>query len=214
MVLQDAVPQATIQHDILVFLGDAFEKIRNSYNLDPLSGTYLDRDWPGNRTLQALVDMAVPLFIVAATVYRFVDDSDSDPRERLKMILQFPGIGKLEQMAQTYLPVLTQLSARVNISHDKDNFYQEFRIIVGSIVLLAEPLSVQSLADLLNIPRETITLRLRPLHSVLRISSNIDTPIRTLHLSFNEFLVSDRIQSQPFGVNSQATHRMLLSRCL
>ncbi|KAL8626047.1 hypothetical protein Q9189_008272, partial [Teloschistes chrysophthalmus] len=46
MVLQDAVPQATIQHDILVFLEDAFEKIRNSYNLDSLSGTLLDKDWP------------------------------------------------------------------------------------------------------------------------------------------------------------------------
>ena len=214
MVLQDAVPPTTIQHDILIFLEDAFGKIRNSYNLDPLSGTPLDRDWPGDKRLQALVDMAVPLFIIAATVCRFVDDSDWDPRERLETILQFPSIGKSEQMAQTYLPVLTQLSARSKNSHDKEKLHQEFRRIVGSIVLLAEPLSIQSLAVLLNISPDTIALRLRPLHSVLRIPTDSDAPIRTLHLSFNEFLLSNQLQLEPFGVNGQATHRMLLSKCL
>lgn len=142
MVLQDVVPQTTIQHDILVFLEHEFGKIRKIYNLNPLSGTLLDRDWPGDKRLQALVDMAVPSFIIAATVCRFVGDSDWDPRERLETILQFPGIGKLEQMAQTYLPVLTQLSTRLKNSHDKNRLYQEFRMIVGSVVLLAEPLSI------------------------------------------------------------------------
>ncbi|KAL9027314.1 MAG: hypothetical protein Q9196_004145, partial [Gyalolechia fulgens] len=214
MVLQDAVLQTTIQHDILIFLEDAFGKIRNSYNLDPFLGTPLDRDWPGDKRLQALVDMAVPLFIVAATVCRFVGDSDWDPRERLETILQFPGIGTLGQMAQTYLPVLTQLSVRLNNLHDKDRLYEEFRMIVGSIVSLTEPLSTQSLAILLNISPDTIALRLRPLHSVLRIPTDSGTPIRTLHLSFNEFLLSDQLQSQPFGVNGRATHRMLFSKCL
>ena len=214
MVLQDAVPQTTIQRDILIFLKDAFGKIRDRFNRDPLSGTPLDKDWPGDKSLQDLVDMAVPLFIVAATVCRFVDDSDWDPRERLETILQFFGIGKLEQIAQTYLPVLTQLSARLNNSHSKDRLYQEFHMIVGSIVSLAEPLSIQSLAVLLNISSDTIALRLRPLHSVLRIPTDSDTPIRTLHLSFSEFLLSDQLQLEPFGVNGQATHRMLLSKCL
>lgn len=214
MVLQDAVPQTTIQHDILIFLKDAFGKIRNRFNRDPLSGIPLDGDWPSDKKLQALVDMAVPLFIVAATVRRFVDDSEEDPRERLETILQFPDIGKLEQMAQTYLPVLTQLSARLNNSHNKDRLYQEFHMIVGSIVSLAEPLSMQSLAVLLNISSDRIALRLRPLHSVLRIPTDSVTPIRTLHLSFSEFLLSDQLQLEPFGVNGQATHRMLLLKCL
>ena len=76
MVLQDAVPQTTIQHDILIFLEDAFGKICSSYNSDPLSGTLLDQDWPGDRRLQVLANIAVPFFIIAATVCRFVSDSD------------------------------------------------------------------------------------------------------------------------------------------
>lgn len=198
----------------MIFLKDAFEKIRNRFNRDPLSEIPLDGDWPSDKKLQALVDMAIPLFIVAATVRRFVDDSEEDPRERLETILQFPDIEKLEQMAQTYLPILTQLSARLNNSHNKDRLYQEFHMIVGSIVSLAEPLSMQSLAVLLNISSDRIALRLRPLHSVLRIPTDSVTPIRTLHLSFSEFLLSDQLQLKPFEVNGQATHRMLLLKCL
>ena len=214
MVLQDAVPHTTIQHDIWIFLKDAFGKIRNSYDLSGLPGTPLDQDWPGDRRIQALVDMAVPLFIVAATIDRFVSDPNWDPRERLEIILQSPGIGKLKQMAQVYLPVLTQFLAGSKNSHNKDKLYEEFRMIIGSIISLAEPLSVQSLATLLDIPPNTIAHRLQPLHSVLRIPTDSSTPIRTLHLSFSEFLLSDELQLEQFKINGPATHRMLLSKCL
>ena len=87
-------------------------------------------------------------------------------------------------------------------------------MIVGSIVTLAEPLSVTSLAALLNMNRGTIGLRLRPLHSVLRVPADPETPVRTLHLSFSEFLLSDKLRNRPFGVDGPATHRMLLTKCL
>ena len=198
----------------MVFLEYAFGKIRESYNLDPISGTPLDQDWPGDKNLQALGDMAVPLFIIAATVFRFVDDPDCDPRERLETILQFPNIGRSQQIAQTYLPVLTQLSARLENSLDKEKLHQGFRMIVGSIVSLAEPLSKRCLATLLNISSDLVALRLRPLHSVLRIPTDSDTPIRSLHLSFNEFLLDDKLEFKQFKINGPATHRMLLSKCL
>ena len=216
MILHDEaeVPQATIQRDISAVLKDKFSEIRQNYNTDPLLDTPLGLYWPGEKVLQALVDMAVPLFIVAATVYRYVGDSNFDPQERLEEVLQFQGIGQLEQMAKTYLPVLTQLPATLSDPRDKERLYQEFRLIVGSIVTLAEPLSVTSLATLLNMPRGTIGLRLRPLHSVLRVPPDPETPVRTLHLSFSEFLLSEKQQHQPFGVDGPATHRMLLVRCL
>lgn len=215
IILQDAVPQTTIQHDIRVFLEHAFRNIRDRCNQeDSLSGTDLNEDWPGDGKFQVLIDMAVPLFIVAATVYRFVNEPDWDPEERLDTILQSAGVAQLEQIAQTYRPVLVQLSARAKSSSDKDRLYEEFRLIVGSIVCLAEPLSRQALAVLLGVPSDMIFRRLRPLNSVLRIPSDPDTPIRTLHLSFGEFLVSKQLQNEPFGVSSQATHRMLLSKCL
>ena len=214
MILQDEVPQGTIQHDILVFLKDRFEEIRKHYNLDSLLGKPLERGWPDDKILQALVDMAVPLFIVAATVCRFVEDHNWNPRERLETVLQFPGIGEMEQMEQTYVPVLTQMPATLTNSRDTDRLYQEFRMIVGTIVTLAEPLSITSLASLLRLSPEVIAPRLRPLHSVLRVPADSETPIRTLYLSFGEFLLSDKLHDKPFGIDSPATHQLLLTKCL
>jgi len=214
MILQEAVPPRTIQHDISIFLKDAFSKIQKNYNPDPPSGTPLDHDWPGEKVLQALVDMAVPLFIVAATVSRFVSDPNWDPQEQLEMILKFQRTGQLEQMEQTYLPVLTQLPATLSDSRGKEKLYEEFRMIVGSIVTLAEPLSVTSLAALLGVRSSTIGLRLRPLHSVLQVPDDPETPIRTLHLSFREFLLSDKLRPEPFGVDGPATHCTLFAKCL
>ena len=62
IVLQDEVPLTTIQHDIFVFLKVESENIRTRYNLDPLLGKFLGRDWPGDKILHTLVDMAVPLY--------------------------------------------------------------------------------------------------------------------------------------------------------
>lgn len=76
-----------MQHDILTFLIYAFTKIRKDYNRNPLLDTPLDNDWPGDKLLQELTNMAVPLFIVAAIIYRFVHDPDWDPRERLETVL-------------------------------------------------------------------------------------------------------------------------------
>lgn len=214
LVLHDDVPLTTIQHDIATFLKDAFSNIREKCNAEMPLHTPLFLDWPGKRVLQTLVDMAIPLFIVAATVSRYVGDSNWNPQERLEYILHFQKMGYLEQMEQTYLPVLTQLPATLSNPRDEKKLYQEFRMIVGSIVSLVEPLSVTSLAALLKMPRDTIERRLRPLHSVLRVPADFDTPVRTLHLSFSEFLLSDKHRNQPFGVDGPATHQMLLTRCL
>ena len=62
----------TIQHDILIYLKDAFDEILNRFNRDFVPEIPLDEDWPSNKRLQALADVAVPLFIVAATVWYIV----------------------------------------------------------------------------------------------------------------------------------------------
>ena len=158
--------------------------------------------------------MAVPLFIVAATVCRFVGDRNWDPQEQLEKIQEFRGMGDLEQMEQTYLPILKHLYGRLTDSRDRERLYDQFRTVVGAIISLGEPLSGTSLATLLNMSLNAITRRLHPLHSVLQIPIDLNSPIRTLHLSFPEFLLSGRCQQEPFGINGPATHRMLLTKCL
>lgn len=75
------IPQEVTEHDISLFLRHRFSQIRLSHpNLSP--------EWPGDETIQTPVTMAVPLFISAATVCRFLGDSRWNPESRLKSILE------------------------------------------------------------------------------------------------------------------------------
>ena len=213
LLLRD-IPLTTVQRDVWVFLEEEFSRIRREYNAELRSGTPLHDEWPGDTVLQTFAEMAVPLFIVGATICRFIGDPDWDATEQLEKLLKFQGTGQMSQMEQTYLPVLKQLSRPSSDQGGQERLYAEFRMIVGSIVLLASPLSMSSLAVLLDMRQQTIATRLRSLHSVLHIPADPEQPIRALHLSFGEFLLSNKLHGKPFGVDGLATHQMLLSRCL
>ena len=97
------VPVATIEHDISIFIRHELAGIRVLRNL-PL-------DWPGEGKIQALVEMAVPLFIYAATACRFIGDTRGNPKRRLETILQYQTSHQVSKLDKTYLPILEQLSA-------------------------------------------------------------------------------------------------------
>lgn len=212
VILQD-IPKVTIAGDISSFLKAKFKKIRDNYNdLHPDSS--LPQDWPSDQCIQALAEMAVPLFIFAATVSRFVGDHRWSPKRRLADVLKYQISGQASKLDKTYLPVLDHLLANLS-DPEQEDLVREFQAVIGSIVVLAEPLGTSSLARLLNIAKETIDCRLDSLHSVLNIPSNPDSPIRLLHLSFREFLLDPYKQGKsPFWVDERERHEVIAARCL
>lgn len=74
------IPKATVEHDISAFLTHELTRIRVDRRL-PV-------DWPGEANIRVLTEMAIPLFIFAATVCRFVGDPRWDPKKRLITILE------------------------------------------------------------------------------------------------------------------------------
>ncbi len=65
-------------------------KVRDDYNLSVPSWRQLPSDWPGKGDVATLVDMAVPLFIYAATICRFVGDRrGGGPVQQLARVLQY-----------------------------------------------------------------------------------------------------------------------------
>ncbi|MCJ1312839.1 hypothetical protein MMC25_006515, partial [Agyrium rufum] len=213
VILHD-VPKTVIRHDIMAFLRDEFSKIREDHNSDISLESILPSDWPGDEILQKLAEKSIPLFIVAATICRFVGDRNWNAPDRLQTIQKFQALGQKSQMEQIYLPILTQISASLSDPRDAEQFYEEFRTIIGSIVVLTNALSISSLSILLGQPQDTIKRRLDPLHSVLKIPTSSNDAVRPLHLSFSEFLLSEDRRNESFGVNGPATHKYLLGRCL
>lgn len=45
--------------------------------------------WPSKEQVQALVKMAIPLFIFASTACRYIGDDRDNPKKRLEIFLQY-----------------------------------------------------------------------------------------------------------------------------
>ncbi|KAH7012408.1 vegetative incompatibility protein HET-E-1 [Macrophomina phaseolina] len=208
------IPKPIIEHDIAAFLEYKLKEIRDEYNGLSSGDRQLPSSWPGTEAIQTLVQMAVPLFIFAATTCRFIND---DPASRLNEVLNYRSMTKhdeFDQLNATYRPVLDRLIAGKKEAA-KRSLVAEFRTVVGSIVLLAEPLSTASLANLLNIARSGIDRRLTSLHSVLSVPASTESPVRIFHLSFRDFLVDrDKRDTNPFWIDERETHGKIANRCL
>ncbi|KAL7800877.1 vegetative incompatibility protein HET-E-1 [Trichoderma afarasin] len=208
------IPKPDIKNDIAVYLEDQLKAIVQHYNMSVETRRQLPSQWPGSKDTERLVDMAIPLFIYAATACRFISDRRlGGPKEQLEIFFNSHRNPK-SNLDATYLPVLEQLTRDLK-GGEKRAVITKFKEIVGTIVLLASPLSITSLANLLAVDTEKIDNQLDMLHSVLNIPLSPDEPIRLFHLSFRDFLIDkENFDINPFSVDEQETHKMVMVRCL
>ncbi|KAJ5809521.1 uncharacterized protein N7503_001739 [Penicillium pulvis] len=185
--------------DISLFLKERFKKIRNEKNV-PVS-------WPEEDEIRALVEMSAPLFISAATVCRFVE-VNFDPVVCLTDLLKDQA-KYATKMDKTYLPVLVRLLE--GQEDDEAQILQYFRQIIGLIILLAVPLSVNALSRLLKLQSRLITNFLDSFRSVISLPTDEDLPVRVFHLSFRDFLLQTESK---FFVDEKHTHQEIAICCL
>lgn len=198
------IPKAEIERDIAAYIKSRVEQIRCQFGLP--SG------WPLQDQVQSLITMAVPLFIVAATACRFIEDERrrGGPKERLEIFLQCR-TGSSSFNA-TYRPILDQMLGLDELGEEE--LIEDFKQVVGSIITLAAPLSATALERLLQRSAEDLTRLLGFLHSVLDIPSKRSSPIRLFHQSFRDYLIDPKGGVNEFFVDERDTHEMLASRCL
>lgn len=191
------------EHDIRLFVTDRFTKIR--------SDRKIPEGWPSRDVIDGLVLMSVPLFISAATVCRYIENSKWEPKRRLAELLQ--GQSRYAtKMDKTYLPILTQLVGDQDSDElEEQQLLQEFQNIVGISILLAVPLSVNTLSKFLGIGSNLISQRLDAFQSVLSVPANRDLPVKILHLSFRDFLIQSKSK---FRVNEPHKHKEIAFYCL
>lgn len=206
-----SIQTSEIAHDISIFLDYSFSRIRHSHGLPA--------EWPGKEAMNDLLARTVPLFISAATLCRFISTT-WDPQDRLQNILNDQS-SYVSEMAKTYLPVLNQLLVGQN-EREIPRLVQRFKEIVGPIIVLATPLSVNALSQLLgtksSITSHNIKSLLNWLHSVLIIADDPEVPVRLQHLSFRDFLLDgttrDTEESAKFWIDEAVIHQRLTDQCL
>ena len=164
-----------------------------------------------------LVERAGGLFIWAATVYRFIKDGKRLAWKRLALILDRDSIGKgLEKkLDEIYTIVLLQSISGDYNNQETEELLELFREIVGSIIILLDPLPIAALVRLLNKPKVEVDQKLNDLYSVLEVPQNQGTPIRLVHPSFHNFLLSkDRYVNVQLWVDEYKSHYHLFVSCI
>jgi hypothetical protein len=206
--------ERSIAHDIRVFYENQFSEIKaaSSLQVDELPAR-----WPGNEKICLLVDKAVPLFIFAFTVCRFIA---ANPKRNLDTLLRQSPNKYLSGLKGTYMPILESVIVSEGDGEEKDRIL-EFKRIAGTIVLLYDPLAASALARLLDLCTGDVDRVLRPLYSVLNVPRTSDgkmdctIPITLFHLSFRDFLVDLGLKNEnKFWIDAKKTHKTIGIHCI
>lgn len=141
---------------------------------------------------------------------RYIDISGWEPKSRLQELLKDQA-KYVSRMDKTYLPILTRLLDRDSDESERQQLLQEFQDTVGVIIILAVPLSINTLSQFLGIEPDRISSRLDLFRSVLSIPESRDHPVRILHLSFRDYLVQSKMM---FHVDEQEKNKDIVNLCL
>jgi hypothetical protein len=187
--------------DILSYFRHRMALIRNK-NKHLRLGT----DWPGEAVLRQLVQRASGLFVWASTASGFINGHA--PRKRLDLILR----GEVASGAEAALDTLYITALESSGLWEDDDFVQEFRDILGTVLVVRQPLSCAAIDALLQRPEDTPSV-----HTISRLACLLQqTPtVRVLHPSFADFLTTNkRCKREIWFFNQPTYHRNLAIHCL
>ena len=204
-------------HEVKPEVVDSDIKLYFHTQLTSLAKTRSDcdftEDWPSSSDIKILCRKAAGFFIYAATVIKFVMLSENcPPAEQLYLIISLPQSTFHEGRSGIdilYTHVLEQAFKDVYM----DSVKSRFRTVVGAVLLVVNPLSVEALSGLLGVP--SVSTALRSLHSLLLVPTSKVNPIRIFHKSFPDFLMDpERCTDHRFFIDPSIHHRAILLSCL
>jgi nucleoside phosphorylase len=213
LVLHD-VSRSVVEGDIHTFLKHELAEIRRERNLPP--------GWPNDQQVKLLVRKANCLFIYAATACLYIGGAPRiSPQKRLSNLVLGQASDGLStrNLDEMYLRILRESVAGDYSVAERMQMADQFRRVVGSIVVVFDALSASALSMLLFQSEaealEIVNITLDPLHSVLSIPLDSGLPIWLLHPSFRDFLLDhDRCPDDRFWVDSKVAHSSLARSCL
>ncbi|RXW23674.1 hypothetical protein EST38_g2149 [Candolleomyces aberdarensis] len=187
-------------NDIAAFMNIVFQ---DAIKGDPIILAYIRENgaWPSPPDLHKLVEHIGGSFIFASTLVDFIfsptsPNDHSTPMDRLPLALNInPGLDAL--YSQT-------LSRSVGLPH--------FSNIISTLTLLAEPLPVIGIAELLELRVYEVVRVLLDLQAIIQVPGTDDGPVTFCHTSLRDFLSSESRSGRFFVPPS--FHSRLYTDCL
>ncbi|KAJ2914645.1 hypothetical protein MD484_g5756, partial [Candolleomyces efflorescens] len=137
--------------------------------------------WPGEADSEMLVDHIGGSFIFASTLFKYIFrgsgslDDPTTPFERFPLALNIdPGLDGLysQTLARSaHLPYFTD--------------------IISTLTLIAEPLPISGIAELLEIQASAVAHVLVDLQAIIQVPGTDDAPVNFYHTSLRDFLTTE-----------------------
>ena len=172
-----------INDDIRLFL---------KHHLSVFAQQYRIEGWPSDEHIDLLCHRAAGFFLYAVATVKFLDSPMQLPQRRLEVITQIPECttyeGKTRFKSSMTLDSLYTSILRAAFGEDDPERYPMVRSTIGAVVLLANPLPLSGIAELIGLDRKEVILSLTPVLSLFLISEDSSQPIKPFHRSFPDFI--------------------------
>ena len=173
---------------------------------------------PSSSELNTLVNAAGKLFIIASTAIKYLlDDRRCNPKAQMRDLMQAitvnvdkTGVTPLYTLDGVYTQIL---SIAIHSNSSPDILFR-FHSVIGTIILLQDPLPLRPLASLLQADINDVRGALIHLRSIIFLTGPEDTP-RIYHKSFADFIIdAKRCSHDPrFHVSIGIQHAHIARNC-
>ncbi|KAL4744400.1 hypothetical protein BDW72DRAFT_199629 [Aspergillus terricola var. indicus] len=192
----------------------------------------VEKGWPAEQEVSALVQKAGGLFIWAANACRHIIDGEiiSHAKKRVKMILRpsesdTDPVKPDQMLGEIYSTVLHQSVPATLSEMESRNWFYLVRRFLGSVAILYAELPPASLYALVRSEEGSYRHSDNDVHAILKSfgailhvpenSEDRATPLRLHHPLFRDFLFDGTRCSDPrFVVDKKVAHETILHECL
>jgi hypothetical protein len=153
--------------------------------------------WPSEEVLGQLIHQCSSSFIFAATLIDFVNDGSDLPHRKLQRAL-----GTHNGLDPLYSQVFSDAQ--------RSPYFEQ---VIGTIMLVTEPLSIKNLGLLLQVESGDVLLVLLGIQSILVVPEDDDQLVRLVHTSLRDFLITGS-RSQEWYIHPPVHHLRITIDCL
>ena len=208
-VLHDIHP-SLINSDIRLFLKHELSELAQRRQLER---------WPTDEHIDVLCHRAAGLFVYAVATLKFLDSNTHLPDHRLDVILKLPEStapeGKTPFKPETTLDSLYTSIFQTAFNKKDPDVYAKVQAIIGTIVMVINPLPPQAIAELTDMEFREVMLFLTLIQSLLATGEESNQPVKPFHKSFPDFITDpSRCADSRFLISPGYLHLELAINCL
>ena len=206
------IEHSIVNEDIRRFLETQLSELGQQYQLT---------GWPSKEHINLLCERAAGLFIYAVATVKYLDHKACPPEQQLNVITTLPECTTYEGGVQcknnTTLDSLYTSILQTALDFGREDLELDTKVqsIIGTVVLLVNPLSPSAVAELIGLETKQVMMILTLVQSLLILSDDPNCPVKPFHKSFPDFITNPfRCTNKRFHISPRTLHCKLVINCL